>query len=170
MAKRFAGAMSAMANGIGSSPSFLAKGYPWSSVGNGSGGAVVVDVGGSRGNISVALARAAPGLKFVVQDLAEAIQDVKKDIPAEFTERIEFMPHDFFMEQPIRADVYLFRNIFHNWSDAHVVKILKATVPALRPGAHVLVNDMLLPEPGTLSWSKERHIRFEDSYFPSTLL
>lgn len=167
MAKRFAGAMSAMANGIGSSACFLAQGYPGSSIGDGSGKAVVVDVGGSRGNISVALARAAPGLDFVVQDLAEVIQDVRKDISAEVTERIEFMPHDFFMEQPVKADVYLFRNIFHNWSDAHVIKILKATIPALRPGAHVLVNDVLLPEPGTLSWFKERHVWFETPISPA---
>lgn len=151
--------MSAMTNGIGSSPDFLARGYAWSSIGDRSLKAVVVDVGGSHGHISVALARIAPCLHFVVQDLPEAIKEAKEHVPAEIMERIEFMPHDFFTEQPVKADAYLFRNIFHNWSDFQVVRILKATIPALKPGAHIVVNDVLLPEPGTLSWSKERHVR-----------
>ncbi len=51
--------MSAFTNGLSNSPEFLVMGYPWSTVGEGTG--TVVDVGGSAGTISVALARAAPG-------------------------------------------------------------------------------------------------------------
>lgn len=65
MARRFAGAMSAFANGHGNSPSFLAQGYPWASIGSGT----VVDVGGSKGNVSVLLAQSYPNLSFIVQDL-----------------------------------------------------------------------------------------------------
>ena len=160
MAKRFAEAMSAMASGIGNSPSFLVKNYPWSSIGDGTGSAVVVDVGGSRGHTSVALAQSVPGLKFVVQDLCDMIKEAENSVPASVRDRIEFMTHDFFTEQSIEADVYLFRNIFHNWSDVHVVKILKAIVPALRVGSRIVVNDYLLPEPNTMSLSKERQVRY----------
>lgn len=106
------------------------------------------------------LAQSIPGLKFVVQDLPEAIQDWENAIPDDVKQRLEFMTHDFFEAQTIDADAYLFRNIFHNWSDAHVVQILKATVPALKPGARIIVNDFVIPEPNTLSWTEERSIRY----------
>lgn len=157
MAKRFASAMSEFANGIGNSPSFLVENYPWSSIGNGAG--TVVDVGGSRGNIAIILAQSAPHLNFVVQDLPHMIRGANEVVPAEVAARISLMAHDFFIEQPVKADVYLFRNIFHNWADSHVVRILKATIPALRPGARIVVNDYLIPEPKTMSSSKERSVR-----------
>ncbi|KAL8710084.1 MAG: hypothetical protein Q9225_007362 [Loekoesia sp. 1 TL-2023] len=158
MAKRFSGAMSTFTNGAGLSPSFLVNGYPWSSIGNGTG--TVVDVGGSKGNISVALARSVQKLEFVVQDLPSMIDGAKDTLPDDVADRIEFMAYDFFTEQPLEADVYLFRNIFHNWSDSHVIKILQATVPALKPGARVVANDYLIPEPKSMSPSKEREIRY----------
>ena len=159
MAKRFARSMSAFSNGLGLSPSFLTNGYPWSSIGNGT----VVDVGGSRGNISVALAQSHPRLTFIVQDLPDMIHGAASDVPADVADRISFMSHDFFDPQPVlsqgSAHAYLFRNIFHNWSDTHVVKILRALVPALDKGARVVVNDYLIPEHGTMSPSQEREIR-----------
>lgn len=151
--------MSAFTNGLGNSPEFLVKGYPLSSVGE-KGTGTVVDVGGSAGSTSVALARAAPGLKFVVQDRPEMIRGAKETIPADVTGRIEFMVHDFFTVQRVSADVYLFRYIFHDRSDQHAIKILRATVPALRPGSRIVVNDSLVPEPKTLSPPKERTVRY----------
>ena len=151
--------MSALSSGSGRSPSFLVKGYPWSSLYKGSRTATVVDVGGSNGHVSVMLAQSTPDLKFVVQDLPETIQGWENDVPDDLKQRFEFMTHDFFDAQPIEADAYLFRNIFHNWSDAHVVKILKATVPALKLGARIIVNDFVVPEPNTLPWTGERAVR-----------
>ena len=68
------------------------------------------------------------------------------------------MAHDFLSEQPIKnADVYLFRWIFHNWSDMYCIRILRNLIPALKGGAIILINDNVLPEPGTLgSWQEER--------------
>ena len=168
MAKRFAGSMSALSNGIGLSPNFLSKSYPWSSIPRHANNnnhsstkqGTVVDVGGSRGNISIALAQTHPHLHFIVQDLPDMIRGAQDAVPADVAGRVEFMPHDFFLPQPVNAaDVYLYRNIFHNWSDAHVVKILRATIPALKAGARVVANDYLIPEPMTMSPSKEREIR-----------
>ena len=124
MVKRFAGAMATFADGMSVSPSLLAKDYPWSSIGNGAG--TIVDVGGSKGNVSVALAQNVPGLRFIVQDLPGAMRGAKDTIPSEVASRIKFMEHDIFKNQPVKADAFLFRMIFHNWSDEYVIKILKA--------------------------------------------
>ena len=55
------------------------------------------------------------------------------------------MGHDFSTKRPVSADIYLFRITFHNWSIANVIKIMKPTVPAMQPGAHVVVNGYLIP-------------------------
>ncbi|CAF9907146.1 MAG: hypothetical protein ALECFALPRED_003076 [Alectoria fallacina] len=160
MASRFAASMSLFSDSIGASPSFLVQGYPWSSIGDGRG--TIVDVGGSRGFQCVAIAQSFPDLHFVVQDLPDMIDGAKNALPTNVESRISFMEHDFFTEQPVSADIYLFRIIFHNWSDANVIKILKATVPAMQSGARVVVNDYLILEPGILPPIREREVRAMD--------
>ena len=69
------------------------------------------------------------------------------------------MAHDFMTPQPVIADLYLIRYIFHGWADTAVVKILRQLIAALKRGARVLVNEHILPEPGTASLTKERDAR-----------
>ena len=167
-AKRFAAGMSSIGGNTGMQ--FLSNTFSFATLPEGS---VVVDVGGSKGHVSSYLAQQHAHLKFIVQDLAEVVGDRKETsktpagVPEEVEDRVEHMAHDFFEEQPIKgADVYIFRYIFHNWSDAYCVKILRALIPALKKGSKVVVNDHLLPEPGTLEQSKERDIRYAFPHSP----
>ncbi|KAI9686629.1 MAG: hypothetical protein M1822_003640 [Bathelium mastoideum] len=139
MAKRFAGAMAIFTQGLGLSAKFLAEGYPWSSITQAKG--TVIDVGGATGHISVELARLAPNLHFVVQDLPEVIKGARKSLPGDVASRVEFMEHDFFQEQPV---------------------ILKALIPALKPGARIVANDHLVPPANTMSLLHERAVRDMD--------
>ena len=128
--------------------------FDWDLVENGT----VVDVGGSHGVVSIEVARKYPSLQFVVQDRAEVINAVQ--LPEDVAGRVTLMPYDFFMEQPVKdADVYLYRWIFHNWSDKYCLKLCRALIPALKPGARLLIQDILLPEPGELSFFQERKAR-----------
>ena len=128
--------------------------FDWDLVKNGT----VVDVGGSHGVVSIEVARKYPSLQFVVQDRAEVINAVQ--LPEDVAGRVKLMPYDFFKEQPVKnADVYLYRWIFHNWSDKYCVKLCRALIPALKPGARLLIQDILLPEPGELSFFQERKAR-----------
>ena len=155
-ATRFASAMQAFGEGPDISPDFLVNGFAWASLGP----ALVVDVGGSNGSVSRAIAEAHPNLRLIVQDRPDVIESAKsKELPAHLANRIDFTAHDFFTEQPVSADVYLFRYIFHNWPDAYAVKILRQLIPALRPGARVVINDHLLPEPNAASLITEREVR-----------
>ena len=160
---RVAGAMKSFAAAIELLPTKLIETYPWHEISNGSG--TIVDVGGSGGHISVAIAKQAPELKLVVQDLPAPLK--KAEIPESVADRIELMEHDFFKPQPVQADAYFFRQIFHDWSDNNVLKILRATVPALKPGARIIVNEYIAPEPGTVPFAKEKRIRYVCcSYYP----
>ncbi|UNI16454.1 hypothetical protein JDV02_002886 [Purpureocillium takamizusanense] len=111
----------------------------------GAGKATVVDLGGSGGHDDVPLAEKFPDLKIIVQDLPSC--QAKFDdgyISDELKKRVSFLAHDFFTPQPIQADIYLFKWVFYDWSNKDIVKIIQALVPALRPGARVLVLDLMV--------------------------
>ncbi|KAH8684441.1 putative O-methyltransferase [Tricladium varicosporioides] len=158
-AKRFGGAMSSAGS---AGLQALAENFSWSSLPPGS---HVLDLGGSQGHVSAFLAKAFPQLTFTVQDLPEVISDTKStyEIPDEVKERVTLMGHDFFKPQPLKdIDVVLVRYCLHNWSDEYCSRILKNLIPGLKNGARIVVQDHLMPEPGTLPLLKERGIRDMD--------
>lgn len=158
--KAFANAMRSFARRPGLEPKYIVENYPWGSLPD---GATVVDVGGSHGLIAIELARAFPKLQLVVQDLDEpVVKDADTRKPLEVADRVRFMVHDFLTPQPVRAAVYYFRSILHNWPDKYCVKILRALIPVLEPGAKIVINDSIMPGPGTLSWDREARLRGSD--------
>jgi hypothetical protein len=160
LAAKFASAMTAENDRYGLSPRHLSTLFPWSSLPSGT---TIVDVGGSTGIICIILdcEFRENDFRFIVQDRAEVIAaiapiDVKSGL------RLRFMAHDFFTEQPVKdADIYLLRFILHNWSDSYCIDILRRLVPALKDGARVLVNDIVLPDLGGMGSNvREARMRF----------
>jgi O-methyltransferase domain len=154
---RFKDAMKYFQSAPGFEVARVLDSFDWDAVKDGT----VVDVGGSHGVVSIELARRFPLLRFVVQDRDEVVAESSLTVPEDVADRVTFMAYDFFTEQPVKnADAYFFRWIFHNWSDKYCVKILRALIPALKPGAWLLIQDLLLPEPGTMSCYRERNMRW----------
>ncbi|KAK3365683.1 O-methyltransferase-domain-containing protein [Lasiosphaeria ovina] len=100
-----------------------------------------------------------PSFRFVVQDLPEGIAEAPKDK----NPRVEFQAHDFFTEQPVKgADIFILRQIMHDWSDKYCRQILQDLIPALKPGARIVLNEQVLPTPNTVSKYQERIQRHLD--------
>ena len=123
-------------------------------------------VGGNSGSASLALAKAFPNLRFVVQDLLGPISNARiqaESLPADILERVEFFEHDFFTPQPVKdADVYLLRMIIHDWADVDAVRILKELTEVMKEGSRIVIMDMVLPIPGTSSQTLEAALRQKD--------
>jgi len=154
--QRMAGAMNFMQSRPAHSVQHVIKNFQWGDASEG----LTVDVGGGRGEVAKEIARSFPGIKCVVQDLPEVIEgaDVPEDLRSE--KRLQFMSHDFFKAQPVKgAEFYFLRWILHDWSDKYAMKIIQSLIPALKKGARVLVSDLCLPAPCTLSPYKERSAR-----------
>jgi sterigmatocystin 8-O-methyltransferase len=109
----------------------------------------IIDLGGGRGQVSVRLASKFPGMKFVVQD-DEAILEAgqAEGVPEDAKDRITWMPHSFFDEQPVKgADVYLFRFILHDHPDSNCLKILRHVIDAMDPErSRILIDDAVVPD------------------------
>ena len=150
--------MKSFTSNPGQSPTHLATGYPWSDIPSNS---TIIDIGGSEGHVSLAIAQRHSHLSFVVQDLPEVIEaaTLPGDVDEGVKGRVRFEVHDFLTDQTTRGEVFLLRWILHDWPDQYVVRILRHLRPALRPGNKILVNDLLMPEPGSVATVVERQIR-----------
>ncbi|KAL9109921.1 MAG: hypothetical protein Q9227_005444 [Pyrenula ochraceoflavens] len=78
-------------------------------------------------------------------------------------DRISFMQHDFLKPNPCRdAGAFLIRQCTHNWCDSDVVTMFRSIVPGLegsKPGTPFLINDIVMPEPGTWPRHAEHDLR-----------
>ena len=120
----------------------------------------MVDVGGGHGSVCVALAQRFPSLRCIVQDRSEVVAEAQAKLSPNLADRVTFMEHDFFTNQPIKdAAVFFLRWILHDWSDKHAIRILRSLIPALETGTRLLVNECVLPEPGAVSFYREKALR-----------
>ena len=135
-------------------PKYTADYYDWASLGH----AQVVFFGGGNEHIAMVLAKQFRNLSVVIQTLPQVVG--KLEIPERLRGGVQSMAHDLFRPQPVKdADVYFLRWCLHNWSDKYCILILEALVPALKKGARVIIQETIMPEPGTVALWKERNTR-----------
>lgn len=83
--------------------------------------------------------------KAVSLDLPEVVANA--EAPKDIEDRLEYGSYNFITEEVTRqADAYVFRHIFHDWSDQYAAKILENLLPALRPGNKLWLSEVVLPE------------------------
>ncbi|KAK4948208.1 hypothetical protein LTR66_014137 [Elasticomyces elasticus] len=156
---RFLGHMDNLGSNEAYNIEYLTRGYDWKGLGKGT----VVDVGGSTGHASFAIARVAPELDFVVQDLKNVTEGAKKRAEDHKNERVVFEVHDFLQPQTITgASVYLLRFICHDYSDKIASKILGNLIPAMASNSKIVIMDGIVPGPHTVTKFEERIMRTMD--------
>ncbi|GAA2097404.1 methyltransferase [Streptomyces albiaxialis] len=112
-------------------------------------GGTVVDVGGGRGGLLRQVLTEAPGLTGVLYDRPETIAENLLDGEAALAGRWRAEGGDFFASVPEGGDLYLLKNILHDWPDEDCLRILRAVRRATVPGTRLLVVDAVLPDDGT---------------------
>lgn len=160
--RRYENSMKGLMSGAGREAFHTVDNYAWDAISNGT----VIDVGGNDGGIAIALLQRFPSLKCIVQDQAHVVAKYQDKTPPELAGRLSYMEHDFFTPQPVSADIYYFRWIMHDWSDKYAIRILRALIPALKKGARIVINDHIIPDPGTVSSYEYKHHRCVLFFFP----
>lgn len=105
----------------------------------------IVDIGGAGGDLSKQVLQRFAGVASATSvDLSEVTATA--ETPADLEGRLHFLPYNFLAEtMPYEADAYLFRHIFHDWSDQYAVRIFKNLVPALKADTKIWINEVVLP-------------------------
>jgi SAM-dependent methyltransferase len=108
----------------------------------------LVDLGGGLGQFLMAALERYPQLRGTLFEAPRTAEAAAKQIAETgLGSRIEVSQGNFLDNPlPAGADVYLLMNVIHDWGDADAVRILTRVREALRPGARLLVVEMVLPE------------------------
>ncbi len=111
----------------------------------------VVDVGGGTGTVLKGLLSCVPHLQGVCTDrsdvCARGAEALRIEAP-ELVGRLSFEVADFFQGVPPGGDLYLLKNVLHNWNDDGATRILQCVRDAMHgvPGARLVVIEPLSPE------------------------
>lgn len=109
---------------------------------------VIADIGGGHGQFLGALLQNAPRSRGLLFDLESVVAGADRELIAlGVSERVEKVAGSFFERVPAGADLYLLKHILHDWTDEQCGQILRRTAEAMKPGATLLIAEMLLAEP-----------------------
>jgi len=108
----------------------------------------LMDVGCGSGVYGIEIAKANPGLKVVLMDLAEVAAEAAKYVSAAGMEsRVSTAAVNMFeQEWPREADGHLFCNVFHDWSFETNRKLAKASFDALPSGGRIFLHEILMDD------------------------
>jgi hypothetical protein len=109
--------------------------------------ASVVDVGAAQGCVPVELAAAHPHLRTYGFDLP-AVRPIFEEYVAEhgLSDRVGFIPGDFFAERLPKADVLVMGHILHDWGIDDKRRLLRKAYDALPKGGALIVYERLIDD------------------------
>ncbi len=130
----------AMVSGTNEVADFVAAGSDfWSA-------SMIVDVGGGNGALAAGILRAHPHLRAIICDLPAGLAGTREYLSRQgVVDRCTTVEADFFEKVPSGGDVYLLKNIIHDWDDQHASLILSTCRRATGRGARILIIERLLP-------------------------
>ena len=112
-----------------------------------SGAGTIVNVGGGYGVLLETVLHAYPDVRGELVDRPHAVAGARALVEqAGVADRCELVPGDFFNSIPAGADIYLLKNIIHDWDDERALRILRNCRVAMPDGGRVLLIEHLLPD------------------------
>ncbi|KAG7451455.1 S-adenosyl-L-methionine-dependent methyltransferase [Guyanagaster necrorhizus] len=125
----------------------LAMVYPWEQQPVDT---TICDVAGGNGHVTMALMKAHPHLKVVLQDQEQVIIMGKQFWNQEYPEavereRVQFVPFNFFQDTAAEGcDFYYIRSILRDWPDEQSFLILSNVRKAMKPSSRLIIHDTVL--------------------------
>lgn len=117
---------------------FVAAGYPWPARGT------VCDVAGGVGTLLAAVLGPRPELRGVLVDAPGVLEEARPYLAdAGVAGRVELREGDIFERIDVRADLYLLKDVLHDWDDERCAQILRTVAAAMPPGARVVLVETL---------------------------
>jgi hypothetical protein len=109
--------------------------------------ALVVDVGGGKGGLVGGVLARHPGLRGIDCDLPAGFAEAPDYLASlGVGDRCEIVECDFFKAVPGGGDVYLLKDILHDWPDDKAAQILAVCRRAMKAGGRLMIVERSLPE------------------------
>ena len=90
----------------------------------------------------------------ILFDLPHVIEAAKKEVPAALATRVQLTPGDFFKAVPEGGDIYILKNIIHDWTDAESGRILEVIRSAMKGRGRILLVENIVCGPNQICRSK----------------
>lgn len=108
---------------------------------------LAVDVGGSHGRLMLHLLDRHPEARGIVFDTPGTAEQAASILAASpVADRVEARGGDFFEAVPSGGDLYLLKQVLHDWNDEECVRILRSIRAAIRDNGRLAVIEYLLPD------------------------
>ena len=118
---------------------WVVKGYPWPSEG------AVADVAGGSGPVLAGVLRARPGLRGVLVEAAGVLGEADGHLRrAGVRERVELVEGNIFERIEADTDVYVLKDILHDWDDERSLQILRTVAAAMPRGSRLVVVEQTI--------------------------
>ena len=99
----------------------------------------IVDVAGGRGVLLAEILRQHPHARGVLFNLPSVIDSARVTLGTAFVDRMELVAGDFFRAVPPDGDIYILKNIIHDWDDERSADILASCCRAMRSRSSLLL-------------------------------
>ncbi len=118
---------------------WIVAGYPWPEEGT------VCDIAGGSGPVLAAVLAARPGLRGKLVEAAGVLPEAERYLAAAGVgDRVELAEGNIFEGIDAGGDLYLLKDIVHDWDDERSVRILQTVAAAMPPGAKLLMIETLI--------------------------
>jgi O-methyltransferase domain/Dimerisation domain len=105
----------------------------------------IVDVGGGEGTFLAAVLKSAPRAKGTLLERSQAAAAARAAIAvSEVAGRLDVVAGDFFSAVPADADLYVIKQVVHDWNDEQAVSILANCRKAMSATSRLLILEMLI--------------------------
>jgi hypothetical protein len=112
----------------------------------------LIDVGGGHGRLMAEILKKHPAARGTVFDLPHVVEGARALFEREgLVGRASASAGDFFQEVPAGGDLYILKNIVHDWDDEKALAILKGCRRAMTAQARLLIVESVISpgnEPG----------------------
>jgi SAM-dependent methyltransferase len=116
---------------------------------------LIVDIGGGEGFLLANILQNNPACKGILFDTPDALIKAHQVLLDHRVEnRTEVVPGDFFNTIPVNGNIYILKNIIHNWGDEKAAELLRNIHRAMADDAILLIIEMVVPPGNEPSLSK----------------
>ncbi|NUO41976.1 MAG: methyltransferase [Streptomyces sp.] len=114
----------------------------------------VADIGGGQGHVVASLLEKYPALHGTLLDLPRVVENADARLRAggALADRMRLVPGDCREDVPVKADVYVIKNILE-WDDDSTTRTLRNVIRAGGPGTRVVVIENLVDDSPSMRFS-----------------